>query len=427
MIIPEGTAIGSIVVGAKLAGDSSGDLYRGRQPGLDRKILIRVLDRDHLDDPVAVERFRREAWLASRISHPNVVAVYDYFSLREDHYLVLELVDGPGLRSLLEETGPLPAPIAARLALEISRGLAEMHARGVIHAGVQPGHVLISRWGEVKLRGLGAGREMGEELPPIPLEPTPYAAPELIRGDPPSPAADVFGLGALLHELLSGRPPGEARDLPAGVDRGLARLAGRCLSPDPARRPRLTDLIAELERVIPEPASPDCRTEIATWLWEIRTLQPGEAPTRRPATPQEPIAVKPTSKPASAGRRRTPSPALAFAMVIALALVAGWGVQRQVFSGPNGVELEQEQTPPVSASAAELPASVVFTAYPWAEVQVDDRAPFLTPRAEPLSLAAGAHEIRFVHPRFGEARRSIVLRAGERRVVRHSFTLGKTP
>jgi len=434
MNIPEGTAVGSIVVGPKLADGELGDLYRARQPGLERDVVIRVLRRDLVDDTTALDKFRREARLGARVRHPNVVHAIDYFSLRDDHYLVLEHVEGTDLRSVLERKERVPPRVVARLVLELAHGIAEMHARGVLHTDLRPENVLISRFGEAKIKGLGAARESGEEPPESPPTPTPYAAPELARGARAEARADVFSLGALLFELLYGTRANEADANTAPADRALTRIAGNCLAETTARRLDVRRLIRDLSLYVRETDPGSSRAEIAAWLWAERLLRPARGlrppnpadvrphSTPRPARPQGKQAAGPRR---SRSRRRPSTRRQQIAAGLAAAALPLLGGGWLLFGG--GGEAPGPEIPAVSSGGASLAApgeaSVTFTAHPWAEIQVDEHTSFLTPRAKPLALAAGRHRVVFRHPSYGEVTREFVLKPGEERLVRHSFEL----
>ncbi len=419
MTIPSGTAIGSIVVAEKISSGAAGDLYLARQPGLERNVALRKLRRDLLVSPGIMERFRREARLGAQALHPNVVQVFDLFAHRGDHYLVTEHVDGADLRAVLERTGRVPPRIATRIALEMVRGLEELHRRGILHCDLRPENVLLSRWGEVKLTGLATARQLGEAEPPSPPEPTPYTAPELRHDKSIDPQVDVFSLGAVLYELLTGRAPAEGRRLLVGVGPRLTRLIHRCLSQDPSRRPELAAIRRTLERSQARTAA-DSRITIATWFWDVRMLR-----TKTPELPEP----EPPPHPARARIPRMPRLALpaAAAGLVILALLIRLGGSSDEQAEPT----EIESLPPVSAVRPPTPkpppivrgepAEVAFVVHPWAEIQVDELPPFLTPRAEPVELAPGQHELVFRHPRYGEVRKSLEVKPGERRVVRHMF------
>lgn len=411
MPIPEGTSIGTVVIHEALA-NGDGERYVGRQPGLQRKVLVRVV-REQDAHAAARESLQRAAYLGSRVAHPNVVGTYDYFRLRGDHYLVTEYVDGPSLAAALERVGDVPPEVAGRIALEIARGLEELHTAGIYLTALRPEHVLISRRGWIKLSGLDHARDAREDPTALEREPRIYDAPELTRGEPVGPASDVYSLGALLHHLVEGEPPG--KEAPRRIPRvGLRRAIASCLSPDPADRPTLEELRRRLEGELPDRSPASCRAEIGAWLWDARILAPTADPPPR-------FAARPARESISMGPLRSRIPRWAAAAVIGLAL-GGWAAAQLLADGAP-----PSDAVPEVAAAAPPAATIVFDASPWAEIQIDDQPPFLTPRAAPVELSAGSHEVRFRHPSFGEVSQHIEVDSGEERVVRHSFTAGNPP
>ena len=408
MPIPEGTPIGTVVIGEHLS-SSYGDLYAARQPGLERRAAVRVLRREQLRDDSLVERFHREARLGARVVHPNVVQVYDYFTWHEDRFVVMEYVDGPTLAQLLERRARVPRPLAIRIGLEIVRGLEELHASGVLLGLLRPGKVHLHSTGAIKLRGLDTALEPGDDPPTELSALPPFAAPELGLGRPASAKSDVYSLGALLHALGTGRPPSRRGASRSRLGLRVGRLVRRCLARRPDGRPSLAQVKRALERASSDPTSARCRLEIASWLWDA-----GGEPAHPEGTPsvREPRRADP-------GDGRSPGliPVLAAASV-AILLLGGWALVRALEPGVQA-------TPPVAAALVPSPAAtVVFRVWPWAEVSIDDTRTFLTPRAQPIELEPGGHEVVFRHPTLGEVRRRIVLSAGESRIVHQSFGLG---
>ena len=444
--------IGSVIVIEKLETSGAGELYRGRQSALERDVMLRKLPRDLLQNPGLVDHFHRQARFGAAVVHPNVVQVHDCFAYRGDHYLVMEWVDGLDLEKALSLGESMPPGVARCIAAAIARGLAELHAHAIVHGGVRPATVLLSRWGEVKLSGLGHARRVGEPEAPPPQAADRYTAPELVRGEVPGPAADVFALGTVLAELCEHAPP----DRRGGVRRrGLLSLARRCRAPELARRPSAREVVGELERGLLGESPGDRRAELAAWLWERGILRPEplRAGNSEPIEAPElfdPGRAEPSTRVsaqailgeaglrlAALGRaaieraarirvlRRPVSGVAAGAVAVGLVAYLASGSDPQ----PDGDRAEVP-TPSVSAAPPAEggnPALVGFVAHPWAEVRVEGRAPFLTPRAEPLELEAGSYEVVFDHPTYGVVRRNVRVRAGDQVVVRHVFPKALEP
>jgi len=289
--------IGSFEIEATVGEGGMGVVYLARQPGLDRRVVIKTLRRELADDESAEERFLREAQAAASIQHQNVVAVYDCFAWRGDRYIAQEYVDGANLASVLAQVGRFESRIAMLVALEISRGLEEIHARGIVHRDVKPSNILLGRGGEAKIADFGIawdGRAPALTRTGHTVGTPTYMSPEQLVGDRVDPRSDVFALGVVLYEMLAGEPPfldeespqgeGLLRRIESGRYRGVrraaprasrrvARLVHRCLRPRARRRPQTAAHVRRaLERALGSPAPAECRREIAAWLGERKVF-----------------------------------------------------------------------------------------------------------------------------------------------------------
>ncbi|MGH3050137.1 MAG: serine/threonine-protein kinase, partial [Gaiellaceae bacterium] len=243
---------------------------------LDRPIALKRLAENFARDDELRDRFLREARLAARLSHPNVVRVYDIGEEDGRPFIAMEYVDGETLAELVASRGTLPPPEAAELGIQACRALAAAHAAGLVHRDVKPQNLLLCRDGTLKLGdfGIAVGLE-GTRLTAAGtvLGTAAYLAPEQARGDQVTAAADVYGIGAVLYELLAGRPPrtitslgqlgasetyriADVRELAPGVPAALAALVTRCLAYEPQDRPASAAALArELALAVPELAT----------------------------------------------------------------------------------------------------------------------------------------------------------------------------
>ncbi len=299
--------IGSYEVERKLGKGGMGVVYLARQTALDRRVVVKGLRSDLQDDDVAVERFVREAQAASAIHHQNVVAVHDCFTVRGERFIALEFVDGVDLATALEHVKRFPPEIALLLALEICRGLEEIHAQGIVHRDLKPSNVLLGRAGEVKIADFGIAID-GTAQPLTQVghavgTPT-YMSPEQLRGARADSRSDIFALGVVLYEMLTGQTPfemGGERGLLDTIEAGhhrplqhaapatpraIKKLVRRCLQPKSARRPEdASELRRALDRHLGAVTPAMSRSHIAAWLWEHGVFETGpDAEERSDAT-----------------------------------------------------------------------------------------------------------------------------------------------
>ncbi|WP_455433180.1 protein kinase domain-containing protein [Streptomyces roseolilacinus] len=191
-----------------------GEVWRAYDETLARPVAIKLLLTQE-SDPTAVQRFRLEARTAGRLNHPHVVSVLDFGEHDGRLFLVMELVEGGSLARLLKERGPLPAEEAAGITAQAAAGLAAAHQQGVVHRDIKPANLLLDADGSLKIGDFGIARFLDD--PSAALTGTGqivgtglYLAPERALGKPAAPASDVYALGCVLYQLLTGRPPFQA-------------------------------------------------------------------------------------------------------------------------------------------------------------------------------------------------------------------------
>ncbi|MEN8161346.1 MAG: serine/threonine-protein kinase [Myxococcota bacterium] len=331
---PTGRKIASYEVEAELGQGGMGVVLLARQPSLARRVVLKTLRRDLALDETSDERFTREAQAAAGVHHPNVVVVYDCFAWRGSRFIAQEHVDGKDLAAVLAQVERLDPRPAALLALELARGLEEIHAHGIVHRDLKPANILLGRAGEAKIADFGIALEAGGSA----LTQTghsvgtpAYMSPEQLLGAKVDSRSDVFCFGVVLYELLTGARPfpeataeGEAlvrrieaarfepvRKLAPQTPRALARLVARCLRGKPKRRFASTATLRRaLERQLGSPSPSDCRQELAAWLWERKIFKASRNRTGR------------ASRKAAPARRGWRRRALVAATAAALALLS---------------------------------------------------------------------------------------------------------
>ena len=253
-----GTHLGPYEILAPIGAGGMGEVYRAHDPRLKRDVAIKVLPAGMATDRAHIARFEREARAASALNHPNIVAVYDLGLEGQTYWIATELVQGEPLKNLIEH-GPLPVRKSVEIATQIAGGLAAAHAAGVVHRDLKPGNIMVTRDGRVKIVDFGlAKRRIGVDAAPEDLTHTgtvmgtaAYMSPEQVRGEAVDHRSDIFCLGLILHEMLSGKRTftgestvqvmhailtEEAPELPAGVPPGLARIVSHCLEKEAGAR-----------------------------------------------------------------------------------------------------------------------------------------------------------------------------------------------
>jgi len=196
-------------LGEQIASGSFGAVYRAEQPSVGREVAIKVVRPELANDPDFVRRFEAEAQTVARLEHPHIVPLYDYWRDHGGAYLVMRWIRGGSAEQKLVRDGPWLLDDVARLVNEVGAALAVAHQSGVIHRDVKPANILIDETGNSYLTDFGiavdasadATLELGSAGSPL------YVAPELLSGGSPSIAADIYSLGIVLHELLTGRVP----------------------------------------------------------------------------------------------------------------------------------------------------------------------------------------------------------------------------
>jgi serine/threonine-protein kinase len=207
--------IGTILSGRyrieeKCAVGGMGTVYAAEDERLGRRIAVKLLKEELADDPRFIERFRREARSAAALSHPNIAGVYDYGNDGKNHFIVMELVEGNDLGRVLRDDGPLSEERAAAVASQVAAALNHAHAAGVVHRDIKPANILVGPEGRVKVTDFGIARAAGDSTltaTGVMLGTAHYISPEQASGSEIGPASDIYSLGIVLFETLTGAVP----------------------------------------------------------------------------------------------------------------------------------------------------------------------------------------------------------------------------
>jgi len=461
---PPRRAVGSFEIVREIGQGGMGVVYLAHQPTLDRMVVLKKIRRELLVDSGIVERFQREARAAAAVHHQNVVSIYDSFEARGDHYIAQEYVDGHDLRWIRTQLGRIDPEVAALIALEVARGLEEIHTRGIVHRDLKPANILIGVAGDTKIADFGIAvipKADGLTRPGMLVGSIPYMAPEQILGHRADHRTDIFLFGNLLYEMLAGSAPYQGpgdeslesflermqkerypdlRRVAPHTPRVFSRMIRNCLRAKPAHRiSSITQVRRILERSLGRPSSLDCRSEIAAHLWSRKVFSAVDGRTAMRSVPRARARMATVRQ-----IRWALGAAASLVLVIAGVTVYGQylrghesiGVPEAAIVSPPQVRVAKTSAPEVPSAAAAPepvapalpappppePAHVRFVADPWAEVTIDGGSSFFTPRAAPVDLEPGSHRIVLAHPTLGRTEVTLDLQPGESRTVRHVFS-----
>jgi serine/threonine-protein kinase len=291
-----------------IARGGMGTVWLADDPVLSRRVAVKVLRNDLAADDGTRARFRNEAIAAARVNHPNIVATYDTGDDNGTAYIVMELVDGPTVRRLIDDHGPLPVQDAIRIGLEVAAALEAAHASGLVHRDVKPPNVLVPRSGPVKVTDFGIAKATGDDdltRTGAVMGTARYLAPEQVSGEPADARTDVYALGLLLYEMLCGAPPfgGETdvatamarltttappiRHRRGDVPNALDDLVHRCLARDRSRRYSSAGEVREALALVPidRYVAPSVVPRPPSATTGPRPVRPAPHPAKAPARP----------------------------------------------------------------------------------------------------------------------------------------------
>src|SRR6059058_6237198 len=193
----------------KLGSGGMADVYLAEDKELGRRVALKLLNERHANDDQFVERFRREAQSAAGLNHPNIVSIFDRGQAEGTYYIAMEYLDGRTLKELLVRNGPTPIPIAIDYARQILGALAFAHRNGIVHRDIKPHNIVVGGDGRLKVTDFGIARSGTSQMTEVGsiVGTAQYLSPEQARGAPVDPRSDLYSLGIVLYEMLTGTVP----------------------------------------------------------------------------------------------------------------------------------------------------------------------------------------------------------------------------
>jgi serine/threonine-protein kinase len=398
-------------------------VYRAHDKVLDRRVALKVLHQQFTSEDEYVERFRREARMVAGLLHQNIVTVIDRGEDGGCPFIVFEFVDGENLKQLVNREGRLPVDRAVELAVQVARGLSFAHSNGYVHRDVKPQNVLLNGDGEAKVTDFGIARSLdvkhGVTQTGTVLGTSDYIAPEQAQGQRVDEHTDVYSLGIVLFELLTGEVPFSGDNFVAVAMRHINEMPPHVSTVRPEVPPRLDAAVARALAKRPEDrfaTMADFGRELEACLEEMRT--PGGAQTMviPPSAPAAPVRRQ-------RARRRIPVAAL----LVVAGLAAAIAVLAVVLVRDNGNTPPGSGSPPAGGGGAPIALSGVgaYDPPPGNGQEHDSAAPNATD-GNPSTYWETEH-YRSSLASLGKRGVGLVLDAGSTQTVQHLTVTSDTP
>jgi len=415
--------IGNCRIVEELASGGMAVVYRAVQDPLGRTVAIKALKSSVALEENVVTRFEREAKSLALLQHENIIHVYDFHRERGALFIVMEYVQGIDLYDLLEKCGRLPYDVAAIIAMQVARALDYVHYRGIVHRDIKPANVMISRQGGTKVMDFGIARDtsFGDLTEAGTGIGTPaYMSPEQVLGDKLDARSDIFSLGVMLYQMVTGKKPFvederrsamhkirlekhvRARKLNPDIPRELERVIDRCLEKQPRDRWRSAQhMMMALERFLAKHVEMNHQARLVLFIRSQNVITELEA--------EEYL------NPAALG---TGGSALQQPNMQARHVVRGGIVAHAITLGVLMLMLGLIHVAPLGATPAFSPVRtpgqgfVRLNALPWARISIDGVPAGETPIARSIALRQGTHVVRFEHDWYQPVERTVEVTEG---------------
>jgi serine/threonine-protein kinase len=406
-------------------------VYRAVQDPLGRTVAIKALKSSAAAEENVATRFEREAKSLAMLQHENIIHVYDFHHERGALFIVMEYVQGIDLYDLLEKSGRLPYDVAAIIAMQVARALDYVHYRGIVHRDIKPANVMLSRGGGVKVMDFGIARDtsFGDLTEAGTGIGTPaYMSPEQVLGDRLDARSDIFSLGVVLYQMVTGKKPFvedekrsamhkirlekhvSARKLNPEIPRELERIIDKCLEKQPRDRWRSAQhMVMALERFLAKHVEMNHHARLVLFLRAHNVITQLEADEYlNPHAAGEKVGAMPNMQ----ARHAVRSGLVAHAVTVGvLALILGLIHVAPLEATPK--------TPPDQGAVTPGRGFIKVHAVPWATVTIDDATKLETPDARAIDLEVGKHKLRFVHDGFAPIEREVDVVTGTKDAAIH--------
>jgi serine/threonine-protein kinase len=415
--------IGNCRIVEEVASGGMAVVYRAVQDPLGRTVAIKALKTSAMVEENVVTRFEREARSLANLQHENIIHVYDYIQERGAMFIVMEYVQGIDLYDLLEKCGRLPYDVATIIAMQVARALDYIHYRGIVHRDIKPANVMLARTGGVKLMDFGIARDtsFGDLTEQGTGIGTPaYMSPEQVLGDKLDARSDIFSLGVVLFQMVTGSKPfvedekksamhkirlekhASVRSLNPECPRELANIIDRCLEKQPRDRWRSAQhCVMALERFISKHVEMNHHARLVLFLKGQNIITELEAEEY----------LNPAALGAGAGALAQPN--LQARNVVRAGIVAHGVVFGFLLLFMGLIHVAPLSATPVSGPLREAGKGYVrIDAHPWANILVDGKPMGTTPLGKPLQLTEGRHSIHFEHDWYQGVDRTVDVETG---------------
>jgi serine/threonine-protein kinase len=416
--------IGNCRVVEEIAAGGMAVVYKAIQDSLKRTVAIKALQTHITTDEQLVTRFEREAQSLAQLQHENIISVYDFFREGEDLFIVMEYVEGIDLYDLLDDCGRVPYDVGAVIAMQVARALDYIHYRAIVHRDIKPANVMLSRQGGVKLMDFGIARDRSYDRDLTQTGTgigTPsYMSPEQILGDKLDARSDIFSLGILLYQMVTGGKPFvedehksvmhkirleshvRVRKHNPEVPRELERIIDKCLQKEPRARWRSAqDLVMALERFLAKHVIMNYHARLVLFLRNQDIITKLEADEYLNSALGG-SASSALAQPNLAIRQVMRRGAIVQAAILSVVAVMV-GLIHLAPVGASG--------PVQATTAAPEQGYIQLVVNPWARVKIGD-VEVITPTARPIAVAAGPHTVTFEHDYFESKSIEILVPAG---------------